>query len=112
MLQKDGFFRKRDDGLFNKSNSTTPATAPAANTAPAPSEPARYETKTDERKEATDHYEGVLADHAKQKQESGQQTVKYQTGGSGSESVVTDPQIHPMNPSVAVGSTGFLMRVL
>ena len=54
MLQKDGFFRKRDDGLFNtKGSSSTPATAPAAaNTAPAPSEPARYEAKTDERKEA------------------------------------------------------------
>ena len=52
MLQKDGFFRKRDDGLFSKGQTTTPATAPAANAAPVPSESARYEPKTDERKEA------------------------------------------------------------
>jgi cytoskeletal protein CcmA (bactofilin family) len=52
VLQKDGFFRKRDDGMFNKSPST-PATAPAANAAPLPSESsARPEARTDERKEA------------------------------------------------------------
>ena len=53
MLQKDGFFRKRDDGLFNKAQTITPATAPAANAAPVPSESARAEIRSgDERKEA------------------------------------------------------------
>jgi len=53
VLQKDGFFRKRDDGLFTKGPNSTPATAPAANVAPVPSEAGRYETtKSDERKEA------------------------------------------------------------
>ena len=54
MLQKDGFFRKRDEGMFAKSQTSSPAPAPAANAAVAPSEPARYEatTRTDERKEA------------------------------------------------------------
>ena len=51
MLQKDGFFRKRDEGMFAKTQ-TTSAPAPAANAAPAPSEINRYEAKTDERKEA------------------------------------------------------------
>jgi cytoskeletal protein CcmA (bactofilin family) len=52
VLQKDGFFRKRDDGNFaatNTSKTTTTAPAPAANMAPAPAaEPYR----ADERKEA------------------------------------------------------------
>ncbi|HLS85889.1 MAG TPA: polymer-forming cytoskeletal protein [Burkholderiales bacterium] len=49
MLQKDGFFRKRDDGNFAKPHPTTPPpAAPAANTAPAA--PADY--RADERKEA------------------------------------------------------------
>ena len=55
MLQKDGFFRKRDEGNFAKPQTTNTAPAPAANAAPAPSEstssysaPAR----SDERKEA------------------------------------------------------------
>ena len=52
MLQKDGFFRKRDEGMFAKSQTNSPAPAPAANAAPAPSEPARFEARTDERKEA------------------------------------------------------------
>jgi cytoskeletal protein CcmA (bactofilin family) len=52
VLQKDGFFRKRDDGLFNKGSSSMPAPTPAANAAPAPSEAGRYDAKTDERKEA------------------------------------------------------------
>ncbi len=52
MLQKDGFFRKRDDGLFNKAQTITPATAPASNAAPLPSESARPEARSDERKEA------------------------------------------------------------
>jgi len=52
VLQKDGFFRKRDDGMFNKNQTMTPATAPA-NAAPLPSDSAaRPETRTDERKEA------------------------------------------------------------
>ena len=50
MLQKDGFFRKRDDGLFNKSSSTLPA--PAANAAPLSTDTARAEVRADERKEA------------------------------------------------------------
>jgi cytoskeletal protein CcmA (bactofilin family) len=52
VLQKDGFFRKRDDGLFNKAQINTPASAPATNAAPAPSESARPEARNDERKEA------------------------------------------------------------
>ena len=52
MLQKDGFFRKRDEGMFAKGQTNSPAPAPAANAAPAPSEPARFEARTDERKEA------------------------------------------------------------
>ena len=65
MLQKDGFFRKRDEGNFGSSNgskpqtSSTPASAPAANSAPVTSDPvvtkaeARpEERRNDERKEA------------------------------------------------------------
>ncbi len=52
MLQKDGFFRKRDDGLFSKTQPMPSATAPAAPAAPAPSDPARHDAKNDERKEA------------------------------------------------------------
>jgi len=52
VLQKDGFFRKRDDGMFNKAQTITPATAPASNAAPTPSESARPEARNDERKEA------------------------------------------------------------
>jgi cytoskeletal protein CcmA (bactofilin family) len=52
VLQKDGFFRKRDDGNFAATNkTTTTAPAPAANMAPAPS--VSTETyRSDERKEA------------------------------------------------------------
>jgi cytoskeletal protein CcmA (bactofilin family) len=52
VLQKDGFFRKRDDGNFaaTTNKTTTSAPAPAANTAPAPSE-TPY-NRSDERKEA------------------------------------------------------------
>ena len=56
MLQKDGFFRKRDEGNFAKPQTNTTAPAPAANAAPAPSSDShaevRYETRSDERKEA------------------------------------------------------------
>lgn len=55
MLQKDGFFRKRDEGNFAKTQSTTTAPAAAANAAPAPSDShaeVRYEARSDERKEA------------------------------------------------------------
>jgi cytoskeletal protein CcmA (bactofilin family) len=52
VLQKDGFFRKRDEGMFAKPQTNSPAPAPAANAALAPSEPARYESRSDERKEA------------------------------------------------------------
>ena len=53
MLQKDGFFRKRDESSFAKTTTNTPAPATAANAAPAPSESYRAEARpTDERKEA------------------------------------------------------------
>jgi cytoskeletal protein CcmA (bactofilin family) len=53
VLQKDGFFRKRDEGMFAKPQTSSPAPAPAANAALAPSEPTRYEaSRNDERKEA------------------------------------------------------------
>ena len=53
MLQKDGFFRKRDEGMFAKPQTSSPAPAPAANAALAPSEATRYEaSRNDERKEA------------------------------------------------------------
>ncbi len=53
MLQKDGFFRKRDEGNFVKSPTNTTAPAPAANAAPAPSDTHAYAaTRSDERKEA------------------------------------------------------------
>ena len=51
MLQKDGFFRRRDEGSF-RNQPITPAPTPAANAAPAPIEPARAETRIEERKEA------------------------------------------------------------
>lgn len=51
MLQKDGFFRKRDDGNF-ASKTPTPAPAPAANMAPAPSPSSEPSYRADERKEA------------------------------------------------------------
>ncbi len=56
MLQKDGFFRKRDEGNFAKTQTTNTAPAPAANAAPAPSESSSYASsspsRSDERKEA------------------------------------------------------------
>ena len=60
MLQKDGFFRRREEGQFRQNQNATPAPATAANAAPAPSEvnssstntSARAETRPDERKEA------------------------------------------------------------
>jgi len=54
VLQKDGFFRKRDDGLFNKSSSalSAPAVNTAANAAPLSTDTARAEVRADERKEA------------------------------------------------------------
>jgi cytoskeletal protein CcmA (bactofilin family) len=59
VLQKDGFFRRREEGQFRQTTqtTTTAAPAPAANAAPAPSEmptssSSRAETRTDERKEA------------------------------------------------------------
>jgi cytoskeletal protein CcmA (bactofilin family) len=50
VLQKDGFFRRRDEGMFRQNQPVTPAPAVAANAAPAPSEPVI--TKTEERREA------------------------------------------------------------
>ncbi len=52
MLQKDGFFRRREEGSFRQNLPVTPAPAPAANAAaPAPSE-TKAEMKGEERKEA------------------------------------------------------------
>ena len=61
MLQKDGFFRRREEGQFRQNQPITPAPATAANAAPAPSETStraeprsdpRNDTRSDERKEA------------------------------------------------------------
>ena len=51
MLQKDGFFRRRDEGLFRQNQPIAPTPAPAANAAPASSS-THAETRVDERKEA------------------------------------------------------------
>ena len=51
MLQKDGFFRRRDEGLFRQNQPIVPAPAPAANATPASSS-THAETRVDERKEA------------------------------------------------------------
>jgi cytoskeletal protein CcmA (bactofilin family) len=50
VLQKDGFFRRRDEGMFRQNQPVVPAPAPAANAAPASSSQA--ETRVDDRKEA------------------------------------------------------------
>jgi cytoskeletal protein CcmA (bactofilin family) len=53
VLQKDGFFRRRDEGLFRQNQPIAPAPAPAANAAPASSPTfADTATKAEERKEA------------------------------------------------------------
>jgi cytoskeletal protein CcmA (bactofilin family) len=52
VLQKDGFFRRRDEGLFRQNQPIVPAPAPAANAAPASSSTTHAETRVDERKEA------------------------------------------------------------
>jgi cytoskeletal protein CcmA (bactofilin family) len=53
VLQKDGFFRRREEGQFRQTPPNTPAPAPAANAAPAtPEASSRAETRVDERKEA------------------------------------------------------------
>ncbi|OGA67992.1 MAG: hypothetical protein A3G83_06875 [Betaproteobacteria bacterium RIFCSPLOWO2_12_FULL_68_20] len=58
MLQKDGFFRRRDEGAFRATQPIPPAPAserpgtPAPGTAAAHPEPARHEHKGEERKEA------------------------------------------------------------
>ncbi len=57
MLQKDGFFRRREEGQFrHNQNQNQPINpAPATSAAPAPSEPARAEVRpggADERREA------------------------------------------------------------
>jgi len=49
VLQKDGFFRRRDEGLFRQNQPIAPTPAPAANAAPASS---TNDMKTEERKEA------------------------------------------------------------
>jgi cytoskeletal protein CcmA (bactofilin family) len=52
VLQKDGFFRRREEGSFRQNLPVTPAPAPAANAAtPAPSE-TKAEIKGEERREA------------------------------------------------------------
>jgi len=50
VLQKDGFFRKRDEGFTTGSKPISPAPAPAANAAPAPIESTVVEAKKDERR--------------------------------------------------------------
>ena len=51
MLQKDGFFRMREEGSFRQNTPITPApTTPAVNPTPAPE--AKVEIKGEERKEA------------------------------------------------------------
>jgi cytoskeletal protein CcmA (bactofilin family) len=54
VLQKDGFFRRREEGQVRQNNQPFNAPAPAANAAPAPSETTRVETRIDttDRKEA------------------------------------------------------------
>jgi cytoskeletal protein CcmA (bactofilin family) len=53
LLQKDGFFRRREENQFRQTQPNTPAPAPAANAAPAPSEATtRSDVRSDERKEA------------------------------------------------------------
>jgi cytoskeletal protein CcmA (bactofilin family) len=55
VLQKDGFFRRRDEGLFRTNQPVAPTPAPAANAAPASSTPTHaHETMKPEtpRKEA------------------------------------------------------------
>ena len=52
MLQKDGFFRRRDEGMFRQNQTVTPAPATAANAAPAPSEPIMTSKAAEERREA------------------------------------------------------------
>jgi cytoskeletal protein CcmA (bactofilin family) len=52
VLQKDGFFRRRDEGMFRQNQTATPAPATAANAAPAPSEPIMTASKAEERREA------------------------------------------------------------
>jgi cytoskeletal protein CcmA (bactofilin family) len=54
VLQKDGFFRRREEGQIRTNQSINPAPASAANAAPAPSEAVapRVEQRNDERKEA------------------------------------------------------------
>ncbi len=51
MLQKDGFFRRREEGSFRQNLPVTPAPAPAANATPAPVE-TKVDIKGEERKEA------------------------------------------------------------
>lgn len=52
MLQKDGFFRRREEGSFRQTQPVPPAPAPATNAAPVPSETKQPEAKVEDRKEA------------------------------------------------------------
>jgi cytoskeletal protein CcmA (bactofilin family) len=55
VLQKDGFFRRREEGQFRQQNQNQPINPAPTSTAPAPSEPTRAEVRSgagDERKEA------------------------------------------------------------
>jgi cytoskeletal protein CcmA (bactofilin family) len=56
VLQKDGFFRRREEGMFRQNQPITPAPAPAASATPIPetpaAAPARSESRSDERREA------------------------------------------------------------
>ena len=51
MLQKDSFFKKRDEGFTYKPQTSAPPPTPGAQAAPAPSQ-AHAEPKKDERREA------------------------------------------------------------
>jgi cytoskeletal protein CcmA (bactofilin family) len=51
VLQKDGFFRRREEGSFRQNLPVTPAPAPAANAAPAAPE-TKADIRGEERKEA------------------------------------------------------------
>jgi cytoskeletal protein CcmA (bactofilin family) len=52
VLQKDGFFRKREEGTFRQSQPIPAAPAPAANAAPAPTEAAPRIDRGEDRKES------------------------------------------------------------
>jgi len=52
VLQKDGFFRRREEGSFRQNLPVSPAPAPAANAAPAAAPETKADIRGEERKEA------------------------------------------------------------